>query len=62
MHDFVFFPRFRLIDEKIVSLEARSGFAYLREINPDKMEDTKSLAISNYIELLKEHFLWEAEA
>ena len=26
------------------------------------MEDTKSLAIFNYIDLLKEHFLWETES
>ena len=52
MHDYLYFPRFRLIDEKIVSFEAKAGNAFVRSLNPNKMEDSFSLSIVNYIGLL----------
>ena len=58
-HDFLIFPRFRLIGETFVSLEQKSGYSYLRKIDPKKLSDSDSMAVSHLSRILSEHYLWE---
>lgn len=53
------FPRMRLVDEKLVSFEQRSGHSYIRQLDPKKMKDPKAMALVNYVSLLSKHYQWE---
>lgn len=51
--DLAYFPRFLLIDEELISFERVTGYAYLRILDLENMNNKEALAIVKYLKKLE---------